>query len=119
MIVHTFESGDNTFLAAEGRTSKIAGMDEASWRRQKTEARLGMIEAALRAVDEWEPIHRAIAVCSSKEEAIAALTGEPFLFERGQAHFVLDLPLRMCLPLARQDMIEEADTLRAQLEIER
>lgn len=87
-------------------------MDDAEWQRAKAAERLNILDAILRALDDWAAVHAVVSRCSSRAAAVEALGRAPFGFSPVQALFVLDTPLGLCTDEARQELLNEAAQLR-------
>jgi hypothetical protein len=81
-------------------------------RRWMAQARLGILEAVLRATSSAPEIVSALQQCRDRAEAALLLTAPPFSFTDTQAQYVLETTLVRVVAAAREELRLEAERLQ-------
>jgi hypothetical protein len=83
--------------------------------RRGASERLVHLEAAWRAYEAFAAFDELVSACASRDDAIEALSGEPFFLSYHEADWILDMPLSTRTAGWREHLRIEIDQLRALL----
>ena len=79
--------------------------------REKTRARLHIVEGLLKAIDELDSIIALIRSASSRSDALVKLVDKPYKFSREQANAILDMRLAQLTRMDKEALANEKTNL--------